>query len=270
VNFNGVFYWLGYGIFYTYSGVVDILKNTMNQQFFHDNVDYSFASKIFAVKYLTRHEIWWFYPTRDSNGECKNAIIYNVQDDIWYDTKIDAQSSVFDSQRNEFYIYGLPMVVRPPLDGVSNVKGFWKIDTYNDYQLDTRSSRTRERNALINSYFVTPWISYATFNNFKQPVGAKKCMQVKQIEPNFAIRVTPPYRADAPENTRMSVTILGKNFANSKIIESANLFFASSDEYISVSNFQARNIAFKFQKINFLNFKAGVSFFEADEGDSQV
>jgi hypothetical protein len=266
VNFNGVFYWVGRGIFYTYSGVVDILKNTMSQQFFHENIDYSKASKVFAVKYPTRHEIWWFYPTNDSAGECKNAIIYNVQDDVWYNTKIDAQSSTIDSN-GDFLIYGLPVSTVPPIDRISNVRGFWKMDELNNYQLDKRAVQTRDNPIKIDSYFVTPWVSYATFNNFKQPVGAKKFMQVKQIEPNFAITQT----RDDLDSSKMYVEILSKNFANSQTITSDKITFKKTDEYITISNFQARNIAFKFGREDMdVAFKAGVTFFEADEGDSQV
>ena len=260
VNFNGVFYWVGKGIFYTYSGVVDILKNTMNQQFFHDNVDYNNAFKIFAVKYPTRHEIWWFYPTKDSGGECKNAIIYNVQDDVWYNTKIDAQSSVVDSN-GDFLTYGLPI----SNNGI-NIRAFWKLET-GIGQLDTRTLATKDNFIKIDSYFVTPWVSYATFNNFKQPVGTKKFMQVKQIEPNFVITQI----NNNIDNSKMYVQILGKNFAGSQTIESEKITFKKNHEYISISSFQARNIAFKFGiEDTDLAFKAGVSFFEADEGDGQV
>lgn len=263
VNFNGVFYWVGHGVFYTYSGVVDILKNTMNQQFFHENIDYNNASKVFAVKYPTRHEIWWFYPTKNSNGECKNAIIYNVQDDVWYNTKIDAQSSVVDSN-GDFLTYGLQLTRDgnfPP-----NIRGFWKLDTQIG-QLDTRAVQTRDYFAKIDSYFITPWVSYATFNNFKQPVGNKKFMQVKQIEPNFTISQT----RDDIDNSKMYVQVLGRNFANSEIIESPKITFNKNQEYITISNFQARNIAFKFGREDIdVSFKSGVSFFEADEGDGQV
>jgi hypothetical protein len=259
VNFNGVFYWVGQGVFYTYSGVVDILKNTMSQQFFHENIDYAHASRVFAVKYPTKNEIWWFYPTKGSAGECKNAIIYNVQDDIWYSTKIDAQSSVFDSD-GDFLTYGLAF------NGVYNIRGFWKLET-GIGELDTRSVQTADTPRLISSYFVTPWVSYATFNNFKQPVGAKKFMQVKQIEPNFAISQT----RNNINNSKMYVQILGKNFASSQTITSDKITFNKQTEYITISNFQARNIAFKFGREDIdVAFKAGVSFFEADEGDSQV
>lgn len=264
VNFNGVFYWVGYGIFYTYSGVVDILKNTMNQQFFHENIDYNNASRVFAVKYPTRHEIWWFYPSKDSNGECKNAIIYNVQDDVWYNTKIDAQSSAFDSKSGEFFTYGLALSSFDPI--LDYIRAFWKLETGNS-QLDTRASILNRENVKIDSYFITPWVSYATFNNFKQPVGNKKFMQVKQIEPNFAISQT----RDDIDNSKMYVQVLGRNFANSEIIESPKITFNKNQEYISISNFQMRNIAFKFGREDIdVNFKAGVSFFESEEGDSQV
>jgi hypothetical protein len=265
VNYNGVFYWVGRGVFYTYSGVVDTLKNTTNQQFFHENINYNRANQVFAVKYPTKNEIWWFYPSKNANiGVCDSAIIYNVQDDVWYNTGIDAQSGYFDSNVGEFFTYGLGFYPRR-ITNISDVRGFWKLETGFD-QLDTRSVQIRDVPFKIDSYFVTPWISYATFNNFKQPVGNKKFMQVKQIEPNFAIT-----QSDDRNNSKMYVQILGKNFANSETITSNKITFNKQTEYISISNFQARNIAFKFGREDTdVSFKAGISFFEADEGDGQV
>lgn len=266
VNYNGVFYWVGQGVFYTYSGVVDILKNTMNQQFFHENINYNRAQEVFAVKYPTKNEIWWFYPSKTADFEaCDSAIIYNIQDDVWYNTGIDAQSGYFNSTSGEFFTYGLQLTTdgNPP---IPQTRGFWKLET-GVGQLDTRAVQTRDNPVKIDSYFVTPWVSYATFNNFKQPVGAKKFMQVKQIEPNFAITQT----RDDVNNSKMYVQILCKNFANSQTITSEKITFNKQTEYISISNFQARNIAFKFGREDIdVAFKAGVSFFEADEGDSQV
>ena len=266
VNYNGVFYWVGQGVFYTYSGVVDTLKNTTNQQFFHENINYIRAKEVFAVKYPTKNEIWWFYPSKNEDiGACDSAIIYNVQDDIWYNTKIDAQSGYFDSSTGEFFTYGLQLTKNgnPP---IPTTRGFWKLET-GFSQLDTRALQIRDTPSKIDSYFVTPWISYATFNNFKQPVGAKKFMQVKQIEPNFAIT----QNRDDLNDSKMYVQILSKNFANSEMITSDKITFNKQTEYISISNFQARNIAFKFGREDIdVSFKAGISFFEADEGDSQV
>lgn len=266
VNYNGVFYWVGQGVFYTYSGVVDTLKNTMNQQFFHENINYNRANEVFAVKYPTKNEIWWFYPSKIAdNNACDSAIIYNVQDDVWYNTGIDAQSGYFDSNLGEFFTYGLQLTT----DGdapIPETRGFWKLET-GFSQLDTRAAQTKDKPVIIDSYFVTPWISYATFNNFKQPTGAKKFMQVKQIEPNFAIT----QNEDNVDESKMYVQILGKNFANSKTITSDKITFNKQTEYISISNFQMRNIAFKFGREDIdVAFKAGITFFEADDGDSQV
>jgi hypothetical protein len=266
VNYNGVFYWVGQGVFYTYSGVVDTLKNTMNQQFFHENINYDRANEVFAVKYPTKNEIWWFYPSKIADARaCDSAIIYNIQDDTWYNTGIDSQSGYFDSNLGEFFTYGLQLTTDGDVP-IPETRGFWKLETGTG-QLDTRAAQTRDNPVKIESYFVTPWVSYATFNNFKQPVGAKKFMQVKQIEPNFAITQT---RDDADES-RMYVQILGKNFANSQTITSNKITFKKTDEYITISNFQMRNIAFKFGREDMdVAFKAGITFFEADEGDGQA
>jgi hypothetical protein len=67
-----------------YNGVVKEIPNTMNQNWFFDNLNYAQRQKVWASKVPRFGEIWWFYP-RGNATECNDVIIYNVRENTWYD-----------------------------------------------------------------------------------------------------------------------------------------------------------------------------------------
>jgi hypothetical protein len=84
IEYDGIYYWIGSDRFLLYNGVVKEIKNTFNQNYFFDNLNYAQRQKVYANKVPRFGEIWWFYPSGDSE-ECNNCIIYNVREDCWYD-----------------------------------------------------------------------------------------------------------------------------------------------------------------------------------------
>lgn len=67
-----------------YNGVVKEIKNTFNQNYFFDNLNYAQSQKVWAQKVPRFGEIWWFFPSGTST-ECNDAVIYNIREDCWYD-----------------------------------------------------------------------------------------------------------------------------------------------------------------------------------------
>jgi hypothetical protein len=84
IEYDGIYYWIGTDRFLLYNGVVKEIPNTMNQNWFFDNLNYSQRQKVWATKVPRFGEVWWFYPRGDSE-ECNDAIIYNVRENVWYD-----------------------------------------------------------------------------------------------------------------------------------------------------------------------------------------
>jgi len=84
IEYDGIYYWIGVDRFLMYNGVVKEIKNTFNQNYFFDNLNYAQQQKVFVNKVPRFGEIWWFFPSGDSE-ECNDAIIYNVREDCWYD-----------------------------------------------------------------------------------------------------------------------------------------------------------------------------------------
>lgn len=84
IEYDGIYYWCGVDRFMLYNGVVKEIPNTMNQNYFFDNLNYAQRQKVYATKVPRYGEIWWFYPRGDSE-ECNDAIIYNIRENTWYD-----------------------------------------------------------------------------------------------------------------------------------------------------------------------------------------
>lgn len=84
IEYDGIYYWCGVDRFLLYNGVVKEIPNSMNQNWFFDNLNYSQRQKVWVTKVPRFGEVWWFYPRGDST-ECNDAIIYNVRENIWYD-----------------------------------------------------------------------------------------------------------------------------------------------------------------------------------------
>jgi len=84
IEYDGIYYWIGVDRFLLYNGTIKEVPNTMNQNWFFDNLNYSQREKVWATKVPRFGEIWWFYPRGDSE-ECNDAIIYNIREQTWYD-----------------------------------------------------------------------------------------------------------------------------------------------------------------------------------------
>lgn len=79
---NNVVYWMGKDKFYVYSGRVDTLPCTLRNHVF-ENLNFNQADQIICGTNEGWNEIWWMYPTADSNYN--NAyVIYNFLEQAWY------------------------------------------------------------------------------------------------------------------------------------------------------------------------------------------
>lgn len=84
IEYDGIYYWVGVDRFLMYNGVVKEIPNSMNQNYFFDNLNYEQRQKVWVTKVPRYGEIWWFYPRGDAT-ECTDAIVYNIRENCWYD-----------------------------------------------------------------------------------------------------------------------------------------------------------------------------------------
>jgi len=85
IEYDGIYYWCGVDRFLMFNGVVREVPNSLNLNWFYDNLNYAQRQKVFVFKVPRWGEIWWCYP-RGNATECTHAVIYNVREQTWYDT----------------------------------------------------------------------------------------------------------------------------------------------------------------------------------------
>ena len=80
-------YWMGQDKFYAYTGRVETLPCTLRNHVFN-NINFDQSEQIVCGTNEQWNEVWWFYPTADSNYN--NAyVVYNHLERIWYYGTID-------------------------------------------------------------------------------------------------------------------------------------------------------------------------------------
>lgn len=75
-------YWMGKEEFYVYGGAVQRIPCTVRDYVFSDLNEGQFG-KVVAATNTAYSEVWWFYPSLNSN-ECDRYVVYNYQQNIWY------------------------------------------------------------------------------------------------------------------------------------------------------------------------------------------
>jgi hypothetical protein len=79
---SNIVYWMGQDKFYAYTGRVETLPCSLRNHVF-TNFNYNQAEQVVCGTNEEWNEIWWFYPTQESNFN--NAyVVYNHLERIWY------------------------------------------------------------------------------------------------------------------------------------------------------------------------------------------
>ena len=87
VSASNIVYWMGKDKFYAYTGRVETLDSTLTLHVFN-NINYDQSDQVISGTNEQWNEIWWFYPTADS--DYNNAyVVYNHVDKIWFYGTID-------------------------------------------------------------------------------------------------------------------------------------------------------------------------------------
>jgi len=82
ITVSSTAYWMGTDKFYIYSGRVDTLPCTLRNHVF-ENINYDQIDQVICGTNEQWNEVWWCYPT--ANSQTNDAyVIYNHFDKIWY------------------------------------------------------------------------------------------------------------------------------------------------------------------------------------------
>lgn len=82
VAVDDLVFWMGNSEFYMYSGRVAVLPCTV-RDFVFDNINTGQTLKVYAGVNTAQTEIWWFYPSAESENNDR-YVIYNYGEQAWY------------------------------------------------------------------------------------------------------------------------------------------------------------------------------------------
>lgn len=95
---NNVVYWMGRDKFFMYSGRVETLPSTL-RQFVYNDINYDQLSQVVAGANEGYNEIWWLYPSANSDINDR-YVIYNYLERLWYYGNLNRSFWSEHSQRN--------------------------------------------------------------------------------------------------------------------------------------------------------------------------
>jgi hypothetical protein len=217
VNYQQQFFWQGTDQFYVYNGIVQSLPNTMNNTWFYSFVNTMATDTIWSVAVPRYKEIWWFYP-RGSATESNACIIYNIEENIWYDNTITTNATgiynftrsagVTASGQYPYPIYADNTLVNNPVTP--------SMDTYAVWTHEFKVDRVIGSNTFaIPSTFTTPFIDLWTTND-----GASNLINNRRLVPDFI------------QEGVMSVIINTQTYPNSPFVSYGPYPFDSNTEFI--------------------------------------
>jgi hypothetical protein len=191
IEYDGIFYWIGSDRFLMYNGVVQEVENKQNNNYFFDNLNYRQRQKVWVSKVPRWGEIWWFFPSGDSE-ECNDAIIYNVREKCWYDA-----GQALGARRSAGVF---TEVFRRPIwaGNDQNTAGEY---TLWQHETGTNEVYTNQVNA-IDSFFETNIIGsrMGLVGSTEQP-GDNVWTRCERVEPDFV------------QSGEMTLVITGKSYA---------------------------------------------------------
>jgi len=82
ISVNDTVFWMGQENFYTFDGRIQPIPCTVRDYVF-SSINENQSFKIFAGSLASQNEVWWFYPSENSE-ENDRYVIFNYAENLWY------------------------------------------------------------------------------------------------------------------------------------------------------------------------------------------
>jgi hypothetical protein len=245
IEYDGIYYWCGTDRFLMYNGVVQEVLNTMNFNYFFDNLNYNQRQKVWVSKVTRWGEIWWFFPSGDAT-ECNDAVIYNVREKVWYDagTAIGARRSagVFSE------VFKYPIWA----DNEANSSGDYTI-----WQHEAGANQVYLTQVdAVESYFETNSLGWVNGGpGMQAPEGKNNWIRLERVEPDFN------------QVGEMEIYVTGKGYADDTDVTTGPYTFDPTTLKIDMRE-QRREMRVRFSSNTFNgNYETGNILLSVDLGD---
>lgn len=219
IEYDGVYFWIENGRFVMFNGVIREIPNNYNLDWFFDNLNKLYVNKIWSIKNPRSGEIWWHFPYGDST-ECNYAIILNVREQVFYDTRI-SRSAGFYRQ-----VFNYPIMFDTEVND-SDKTVLWQHEFgYDEVNGDSVIA--------IPSYFETADISFCATGPAGQWVGEDRWVRLERIEPDFV------------QIGSMTATVKGNKYATSDVRTGGTYTYSASTTKIDMRE-QDRQLRIRFE-----------------------
>lgn len=229
-DFNGIFVWPGVDNFLLYNGSVNTIPNTMNLDFFYDNLNFEHRAKVWAIKITEYNEIWWFFP-KGNSAECNHAVVYNYLENLWFDTPIvetlnGVEVEGFRTCGTFSPMFGSAVFASSSSDPLGNK--IWEQEEGVDINIAGALSAIP---CQIQSGDIS-WCAVAPTGQF---AGIDRQVDIQRFEPDFIMGA----------DTDNTLTIVTKKYAQSPEVFSSAYPFSSDTTKIDL-NIQGREMSLLF------------------------
>ena len=189
VEYDGLYFWSGVDRFLVFNGTVNEVPNAYNADWFFDNLTPGYEAQTFAFKVPRYGEIWWCACMFGATVP-NYAVIYNVRENCWYDTKLP------DGGRSAgYFAQGSRFPVMTDVVAGSGGYGLWMHETGTDKVINGVPTAVR-------SYYETGWFG-GPMNDPPNDAG----LNFHQMEPDFV------------QSGDMSAFLVGRANANAPRVE---------------------------------------------------
>ena len=227
VSIANITYWMGKENFYAYTGRVETLPCTLRNHVFM-NINEAQADQIICGTNGQWNEVWWFYPTANSNYN--NAyVIYNYVEQIWYYGSIDRTAWLDTPLRN------FPLGANTPITVSGSV-----VTTGSGY-LYSHENGLNDDTLPIDSYIQSSPFDLDDGDNF---------MLIRRIIPDVN------FDESTATNPEATLTVIPRNFpggsAQSDAADSQRVIQTTANQYTNqvFMRARARQMAFKIRSEN--------------------
>lgn len=254
IEYDGVFYWWAVDRPLMFNGVVQPVPNNQNVNWLLDNINMQARQKMFAFKVPRFGEIWWCFPFGNAT-ECTHAVIYNVNERVWYDTALPTTTQAGLGRTDGYFaqVFSKPFMV----DQYNT-----STPGYTLWQHETGTDSINGSNIQpIRSYFKSAEISMLT-----QEQGARDAaLHVGRVEPDFV------------QTGNLQLTIEGRQNARADDVSSEQIVItptATTPQQQTVPLKEVRRLmSFKFESnVAGGDYQMGdaLAFVQPDEGRSRT
>ena len=250
VEYNGQYYWPDQNKFCMFNGTIQDLKNDFNVNFFFDNLNQAGAQQVFGFKNPRYNEIWWVWPMGTAT-QCTNVLIYNIKDNIWYDTAwFPGQSARSSAISSKMFPY--PMMTGLDANNVGKYK-LWQHEVGVDIVSGPSVS-------AIPAQFTTSDMSYC--GNTPGMTAGKQLTDDRWTE---LLRMEP----DFVQSGNMTMVVNGNNYANEPLPSSDPFTFGPTTGKIDIK-IQRREMTLTFaSNVAGGDFQLGKTLLTLIQGDGR-